>query len=216
LQVVDDKNQPASVTRHASGARTDRFEQQGLATGFVHAHAPSASSSERCGSRRASSERTPAREFVDRGQRRRYSVAVAAPRSTAHTRRPSTQPPRTTCVPSATRAANSSSKTGLPDAHFPANEHDLSGVGYAAQRVRRGAGERGTSRRDEIRGPPLASPHSCSLWADTFQNVPLPSRRRTNSRPLQHELIRGRRNWRGNFRIHAEGSHLRARLHRAR
>ena len=64
-------------------------------------------------------------------------------------------------------------QAGLPDAHFPANEHERSGVGHAAQRLAEGR-ERGLTP-DEIRGP-FAAPHDSSLWANRSERATSASR----------------------------------------
>ena len=68
-------------------------------------------------------------------------------------------------------------QAGLPDAHLPANEHERSGVGHAAQRLAEGR-ERGLTP-DEIRGP-LAAPHDSSLWAIRSERATSASRAPTH------------------------------------
>ena len=137
----------------------DRFEQQGLTTGFIRATGI-ASSRDRCGSRRATSDRT----------RRGRSSAATTP---ARTQQPAQRlgPGRVRHALDATAPDDMRllgdpgrellEQAGLPDADFPANEHDRSGVGHAAQRLAESRERRLTP--DEIRGP-LASAHNPSLW----------------------------------------------------
>ena len=197
----------------------DRFEQQVLTTGFIHAarHRPrpgtGAGGDARPRTGPGAGDRRPRR-------RRRYSAAVAAPRSRARTRRPRRNRPGRHAPPRrpGPRTPRASGSCPMPTSPRTSTSDPASAT--PPERLAESR-ERGLTP-DEIRGP-LAAPHNSSLWGTRSERATSASRAPTHrsvwsayttqrrytdticelvrctmvrrSRPLQDALSRRTRRW---------------------